>query len=150
MSNAKNISKVGNAPAFSAYASAQQNVTSATWTKVTLDVEDFDTNSCFASSRFTPTVAGYYQINFCVYGWATAGATVLAKLYKNGTEYQVGSFGALNSSTNGASVGAALVYFNGTTDYVEMYGYIGGTTPYIPAPTTGLTTRMSGFLARGA
>ena len=53
----------GNMPAFSAYASSNTNISSSTWTKITLDTKLYDTNSNFASSRFTPTVAGYYQIN---------------------------------------------------------------------------------------
>ena len=50
-------------PAFSAYLSANQSVSANVFTKITFDTEDFDTNSNFSSSRFTPTVAGYYQLN---------------------------------------------------------------------------------------
>lgn len=152
MSNAKQLSKLGNGPAFSAYNSAQQNLTSGVYTKVTLDVEDYDTNSCFASSRFTPNVAGYYQINAQVYGTgsSTAVQTVLSVLYKNGAQLQGGSFGALNSSTNGISNLSIVVYLNGTTDYVELYGYIFGTSPNVPASSGAFSTRMSGYLVRGA
>jgi hypothetical protein len=53
-----------NGPAFNAYyAGASQAIATGTFTKALFDTEFFDTNSCFASSRFTPTVAGYYQIN---------------------------------------------------------------------------------------
>jgi hypothetical protein len=51
----------GNGPAFSAYQSSSQSISATTATKITLDAEIFDTNSNFASSRFTPTVAGYYH-----------------------------------------------------------------------------------------
>ena len=37
-----------------------QTLSSATLTKVTFDTELFDTNNNFASSRFTPTIAGQY------------------------------------------------------------------------------------------
>ena len=37
-----------------------QTLSSGTLTKVTFDTELFDTNNNFASSRFTPTVAGQY------------------------------------------------------------------------------------------
>jgi hypothetical protein len=53
----------GTGPAVSAYESGNQSISSNVWTKVTLGTEEFDTNNNFASSRFTPTVAGYYQIN---------------------------------------------------------------------------------------
>ena len=37
-----------------------QTLSSGTLTKVTFDTELFDTNNNFASSRFTPTIAGQY------------------------------------------------------------------------------------------
>lgn len=107
----------GNGPAFSAYKSSAQSLSAATWTKLTFDVEEFDTNSNFASSRFTPTVAGYYQIN----GSASNGLNTqtIASIYKNGSIYKAG----VNFSNGYASVVSSLVYLNGTTDYVELYGY---------------------------
>jgi len=55
------------APTFFAYKSTNQNATAGTDTKVTFDTEVFDTNNNFASNRFTPTVAGYYQLNSNVF-----------------------------------------------------------------------------------
>ena len=55
---------ITDAPAFWAWQSVQQTgVTASTWTKITFTSEIFDTNNNYDSSRFTPTVAGYYQIN---------------------------------------------------------------------------------------
>ena len=57
----------GNQPAFSVYLSSNQTgVTNSTSTKIQFNTKVFDTNSNFDSStnyRFTPTVAGYYQLN---------------------------------------------------------------------------------------
>jgi hypothetical protein len=56
----------GNMPAFSAYQSSGQTLSSATATKLNFQTEEFDTNNNFDSTtnmRFTPTVAGYYQVN---------------------------------------------------------------------------------------
>jgi hypothetical protein len=105
-------------PAFSAYAASNQIVTSAVWTKVTFGSETFDTNSNFASSTFTPTVAGYYQLNTTVYtGAGSADETYLA-IYKNGTIYQVLLAVILQTAQfNGSS----LLYFNGSSDYAEIY-----------------------------
>jgi hypothetical protein len=52
------------APTFSAYQSVAQSLTTGQ-NKITFTSEDFDTASCYdtTTSRFTPTVAGYYQIN---------------------------------------------------------------------------------------
>ena len=54
------------APAFSAYQSTGQTLSSSTWTKIQLQTEEFDTASCYDNAtnyRFTPNVAGYYQVN---------------------------------------------------------------------------------------
>jgi hypothetical protein len=53
-------------PAFRAFRNTSaQSVTAATWTKVQLNGETFDTATCFDSTttyRFTPNVAGYYSL----------------------------------------------------------------------------------------
>ena len=56
------------AVAFSVYKSGNQSLSSGTWTEVSWDVEEFDTAGFFntSNSRFTPQIAGYYQINFSV------------------------------------------------------------------------------------
>ncbi|OFZ67376.1 MAG: hypothetical protein A2V79_09195 [Betaproteobacteria bacterium RBG_16_56_24] len=120
-------------PAFSAYLpTANQSVTSAVWTKVTLSAEEFDTNSNFDSAtnyRFTPTVEGYYQFSFSLTGDGSPVAAVSGALYKNGALYKAGTY--IQTATVMASSGSALVYMNGTTDYVELFGYVVGTTPVI-------------------
>jgi hypothetical protein len=119
----------GNMPAFSAYASGNQSLTSATWTKILFDTEEFDTNSNFASSRFTPTVSGYYQINGVSNGGNSATITrSMVQIYKNGTGYKYGNDSS-PTGTNGVAMVSSIVYFNGTTDYVEIYGLVTGTTP---------------------
>ena len=78
----------GNMPAFSAYQSSSQSISNSTFTKIQLQTKEFDTNSNFDNTtnyRYTPTIAGYYQINVGFYtatgsspGYATAAA-----IYKN-------------------------------------------------------------------
>jgi hypothetical protein len=110
------------APAFSVYKSAAQTLSSATFTKITFNTEEFDTANCFASDKFTPNVAGYYQINGQVSNGT--GTQTVATIYKNGANHKDGT----NSNSFGAIV-SAVIYFNGTTDYVELYGYFAtGTT----------------------
>ena len=106
----------GNMPAFSAYKSAAQTLSSATFTKITFDLEEYDTNNNFASSAFTPTVAGYYQVNAAVNNGT--GVQTVVSIYKNGSESKAGS----NSSAFTA-VASAIIYMNGSTDYLEIYGY---------------------------
>lgn len=110
-------------PAFSANADTNQSISGSTWTKITFGSEEFDTNSNFASSRFTPTVAGYYQINARAYIGATSSGFNYISLYKNGTLYKY--FFAQNVG-DFFSGGSSLVYLNGTTDYIEIYAIANG------------------------
>jgi hypothetical protein len=114
----------GNMPAFSAYAASSQSVTSATATKITLGTEIFDTNNNFASSTFTPTVAGYYQINGFVRCGGTSISLIYAAIYKNGTALRRGTqITAAFTGTSEVSVND-IVLMNGTTDYLELYGFV--------------------------
>ena len=109
------------APAFSAYANANISMANNTATKILFQTEEFDTNSNFASSTFTPTVAGYYQINAAISFGGWTSTYLFTIIYKNGSEYKRGSSTANNASgLNG--VVSSIVYFNGSTDYVEIYG----------------------------
>jgi len=134
------------APAFSAYPSAGTSVTSSTYTKITFDTENFDTNSNFASSRFTPTVAGYYQITANIRFGPTTGTLLLVALFKNGSL-------SVNSGGNAATAYvipcvSAVLYFNGSTDYVEVYGY--QNTAGTISTDSGTYYNFSGCLLRGA
>jgi len=115
----------GTGPTFYAYkVNGDQGVTSATFTKITLTTEAFDTNNNFASSRFTPTVGGYYQFNgsYSVESQGTVTRFIIS-LYKNGTEYIRG----IDTATTGNSINvSAIIPLNGTTDYVELYGIVFG------------------------
>ena len=108
----------GNMPAFSAYQSSSQTIPSGTSTKVLFQTEEYDTNNNFASSTFTPTVAGYYQFNACAYG---TGAATLTQIYfyKNGTLNKAGGYW----TTNGTSL-SSVIYCNGTTDYIECWIFL--------------------------
>jgi len=124
---------VGNGPAFSAYqlnGSANQSISSDVWTKAKIDTEEFDTNNNYNPStyRFTPTVAGYYQVNGCLYlRNATVSALKIVGLYKNGSLYKSGISlyltGNYYTAADNFNV-SSLVYLNGSTDYVELYAYI--------------------------
>ena len=134
----------GTGPAFSVYASSGTSVANNTLTKLTFDTEEFDTNNNFASSRFTPTVAGYYQINGCIGG---AYATMLCTIFKNGTEYKRGVT-ASGVTLNQANV-SSIVYLNGSTDYVELYTYQGsGSTQTMSSGISG--AYFNGCLMRSA
>jgi len=115
----------GTGPAFSAYLGSNQTPSNATYTKVQINTESFDTASCFdtATYRFTPNVAGYYQIQAACRISGTSVSTDVWAIYKNG-----GNVAELNIATSPASfdnrVVSSLISMNGTTDYVEFYCYI--------------------------
>lgn len=115
-------------PAFSAYLSATQSFTANTFTKIQFNVEEFDTASCYdnvTNFRFTPNVAGYYQVSG-MFTNATTPAGAGASVYKNGASYKrlFSTNGTANTSSAG---GSCLVYLNGTTDYVELWGVTNST-----------------------
>ena len=124
-----------NAPYFEAYLpSNQDSVSQATDVKVQLSTENFDSGGNFDNStnyRFTPTVAGKYFIYgaVTVYGGdVTALTAVSAKIKKNGS---IVRFSDKNYTSNHAYVisttVSGIIDFNGSTDYVELFGYLQST-----------------------
>jgi hypothetical protein len=111
-------------PAFSAYQSSGTSLSASTYTKVQFQTKEFDTNTNYDNAtnyRFTPTVAGYYQINASVR--ATQIGEINAIIYKNGSSFKVGSDTQTTVTNNFSSIVSALVFLNGSTDYVEIYVY---------------------------
>ena len=114
----------GNMPAFSAYNTGGQTVSNGTWTKITINTKEFDTNNCFDSTtnyRFTPTVAGYYQVNGVV-AFGSTNASISCYIYKNGSQFKQGAIAAGSALGTFVNI-STLIYFNGSTDYIELYGY---------------------------
>jgi hypothetical protein len=143
----------GTGPAFSAYMSgSDQSITAGSVTKVRLDATNFDTNSNFNTStyRFTPTVAGYYQFNGNIFQNATGvrASTIAGYIYKNGSNAAVGQLDiATPNSIVGSSQVNRIIFMNGTTDYVELYGIqVSGTGNIFSAGSA--NTYMTGTLVR--
>ena len=138
----------GNMPAFSAYQSSATSVSNATGTKILFGNETFDTNNNFASSRFTPTIAGYYQISGSV-ALNFSGASIVQLYMNTSTQvaftYAAGITGAMPST----GVISKLLYFNGSTDYVEVFSYqnSGGS---VNTDTNSGGTWFTGVLVRNA
>lgn len=119
------VQDVVTGPAFSAYQSSVQNVTSGVDTKVQLQTEEFDTAGAFDSTtnyRFQPSVAGYYFIDGHIQLGATA-TYIIPMIFKNGA---VAKNGPTVSTASSGAVGA-LIFLNGSSDYVELYVQIGVT-----------------------
>lgn len=113
--------KVAGGPVMRAGGGTAFSVAHDTQTKATFGAASFDTASSFSSNRYTPNVAGYYQINAGVQYEGSSLSTNYAviSIYKNGTVYTEGDvavliqFGSLSVSD--------VVYLNGTTDYIEIF-----------------------------
>ena len=141
----------GNMPAFGVYLSSAQNITTGTFTKINFDTKEFDTANCFTSGKFTPTVAGYYQLNAAMYFNSSASCQRgLILLYKNNGVIKNGNYmpPIVSDSLRGVAVVSSLVYANGTTDYFEVYGYIQATGPYFDGGQN--QVYFNGYLARSA
>lgn len=136
-------------PAFSAYIASTQTITASTWVKLSFDTKIFDTNTNFDTSnkRFTPTVAGYYQINSTI---QPLGSNINAYIaaYKNGTINQYGTFSGASTASNPIISISTLIYCNGSTDYIEIYVNSGGTS--VSGGSAGNISNFSGFMARAA
>jgi hypothetical protein len=157
-SSVQSVGGIQMTPAFHAYLSSVQNISNATTTKVQINTEVFDSDSCYDNStnyRFTPTVAGKYF----VYGIITIDASsnsslehAYAFLYKNG---------ALISQTEGtfsdnkirriSQLTYQVVDMNGTTDYLELFGrQDGGTSPAFEGGNTNKDSVFGAYRIIGA
>jgi len=138
-------------PAFGAYLSANQSVTSGVWTKVLCNTEEFDTNSNYDNAtnyRFQPTVAGYYQVNGATNcEGSTTRSRVICSVWKNGVEYKRG--GDQNYTNCQIASVSTIVYLNGSTDYVELYGLVVASTALFNGITI-YNTWINGNLVRAA
>jgi hypothetical protein len=135
-----------NMPAFSAnITGSTQSITTSTTTLIAFNTKAFDTASAFNNTgstvgsapaySFNPQVAGYYQVStgvsFSGSNYFTIG---ICAIYKNGAILQTagqnfaGGTGAMNYA-NG--VISTIVYLNGSTDYVQVYGYTNAASPFV-------------------
>ena len=120
-----------NTPAFEAYGAEQTGISSSTWTKISFGTEVFDTNSMYDTSayRFTPTVAGKYFVYGLLYLESSSGTRAdraVVAIYKNGSSYkQVVAMNVVDNVSSGPSGNvSAVIEFNGSSDYVELYGQL--------------------------
>jgi hypothetical protein len=119
-----NISGTTNAPVVNVFGNTSVNLAVAFASyQVPLTVE-FSPEGWFASNRYTPQRAGWYQVSWSTNCWQSGfGAT------QNGGALRKNGAGA--ASVSGVNLfvasGAKLVYMNGTTDYLDMVAFSGST-----------------------
>jgi hypothetical protein len=135
MTKANFVSGVGgaNTPAFEATLGGSQAVADATITKLTFTSETFDSDGTFASSRFTPAVAGTYFVYFKALTDPAAYANENNSdtyFYKNGSNsggFQTNFMTGGNASADGATAVCHTnhgIFVLDDNDYIEVYGAV--------------------------
>lgn len=142
--------QITNQCCFSVNRTAAQLINNATNTKIQLNVEQFDQGGYFDSStnyRFTPLVAGKYLISGAVaLDPSVAGTGMVVSIWKNGAIYRGSSVQASFAAVLSGTV-TAVIDFNGTTDYVELYvNHNFGVATNTYASATGEGVYMTGHL----
>jgi len=116
----------GSGPAFTAYrGTSTQSVSSGAYTKIQFNAESFDTDNCFDSTtnyRFTPNKSGYYQMNVSLNPYLASANFSVLRPYFNGAGVRTYSTDAGYGQSQALPM-SWLIYFNGTTDYMEVYLY---------------------------
>lgn len=118
---------------FSAYASVGGSYTFSATPKLALDTVEFDPFGWYDRTlyRFQPKVPGYYRVHWDIFqgAWFNANDGFQSLLYKNGALYKSGDLrqdvvvSDNNAEHRMSSGGAAVVYLNGSTDYLEMFAW---------------------------
>lgn len=137
-------------PAFSAIQTTAQNHANGTAVdEATLYTKRQDTGNYFnaTTGRFTPLISGYYSVFATANSDATLVTGGVISIRLNASD-QRGSSAFTNVSQSAVPYFScsALIYMNGTTDYISVYaGYTGGSAGWVTQ-----VTDFSGFLARSA
>jgi hypothetical protein len=119
---------------------------------VAFNTEETDTNNWFTPTagnyRYTPQIAGYYQVNWLLVISASA-TEMFSQLCKNGANYVWGTNTLASSSHYITTGGSAIVQLNGSTDYIDIRIFSNGPTTVNPNGSA-FPSRFSGVLVRGA
>jgi hypothetical protein len=106
-----------------------QTIPNATDTVVTFG-DNIDPNNWLTSNKIQPTISGYYTVNAQV--WWDAGSVTNnqtnIQFRKNGNTQVVIAQTQILSGQGYAQSLDAVIYFNGSTDYIELTAYTGNPT----------------------
>lgn len=149
MGRARKIANSITTAMFSAFRTANQALTSGAFTKVQCNGEEFDTAGTYnpTTHRFQPQVEGFYQVNAGVLLKGTTVTIAILLLYKNGGIQRRGNDIRATLTGYVAPALSTLVYMNGTTDYLELFIYAGGTDLVLEG-STAADNYFQGYLVR--
>lgn len=111
---------------FIATRSSTQSLANATVTAISLSTPTLDTLGAYSAgnpSRFTPTVAGYYAITGTMGFAANTTGVRIIEVALNGTAVAAQQFSTASAGDARFPLPPAIIYMNGTTDYLEIRGY---------------------------
>ena len=128
-------------PAFRVVRSGNQSLTDDSWNQIDFDSVDLDNMNNFntSTSRYTPTVAGWYTFNIILYLAVNTNLNRwIGSIGKNSAGYgsgRVWDTDLYNNPQNAYQTmnGSRMYYMNGSTDFVEAWCFIDATsgTPVI-------------------
>lgn len=141
---------LANTPAFKAVKRTNQTVTIGVLTKITFATEVLDNKNYFDNAinhRFQPLISGWYLIQagvkFVDLLISQQGGFLF--IYKNGASFQQSSLPFFDNGDGCISI-SSMIYFNGSTDYVEIFGLSGGSSANtIGGSASDDSTYFSGF-----
>ena len=122
-----------NTPSFGAYLAANQSYSNDTWTKITMNTEEWDTDSAFDHStnyRFTVPAGegGKYSFTMSTIFDDTGGATAIGTadiaIYKNGSAFKRLENKAHGSRQEFWGVQLSAVLDLSAADYIEFYAFM--------------------------
>ena len=141
------------APAFVVNLSSNQPISASVYTRVLPNRKVLDPTNAFdlASGKFLPLVGGWYDVKACfTLDGSGSGDNMQGNIFKNGASHKRLWVDNTSSSSNiGVSQlgGSALVYLNGSTDYIDFWVYIGNKlTPVIAGSSAGEQSFASAHL----
>jgi hypothetical protein len=116
-----------NTPSFFVTLSGDQNISASTWSKITFDTETWDTDSAFASNKFTvPSGEGgkyYIAAKIAIENMDDNELSIIG-IYKNGSLISTTQFEMRSPGTNKAMFHVVNTILDlSASDYLEVYGY---------------------------
>jgi len=117
---------LANTPSFVVRLSSAQTISDNTATKVTFDTEDVDTDSAFASNKFTVPSgkAGLYKFDVLTRVDSGSDGNLLncfGYLYKNGTAQHIFYNDYQNNNARAISISLSSILNLSAGDYIEVY-----------------------------
>jgi len=114
-----------NYPAFMAEPSADQTISTASWTKLTYATEIYDTDSAFSDSKFTvPTgKAGKYFFRAVYFTTLSNSNTIAIRFFKNGSFENTSYVSQVVGAAASVPAISSFIFDLAEGDYIEAYGY---------------------------